>query len=198
MKSCIRVTVAEWVSFFYPLVDNSYRKGPAAQCFLPKIDTIPLSTTHCSSLAILRRQRVFFSYPDGSSSSDGGKHEGKSVHVCVFVKGKELEDGGQADICKNTACQDDCGASSPFFLFLFFSLSQALTFLCCLPTLCLSYVLSHSVTSSSSSLCLSVSFYFFFPSQIRPAELQAAGLVNWNGRVSRPGQWALCFLPKHL
>lgn len=39
------------MSFFYPLVYNGYRKGPAAQCFLPKIDTVLLSTTHYQFLA---------------------------------------------------------------------------------------------------------------------------------------------------
>lgn len=46
----------------------------------------------------------------------------------------------------------------------------------------------HHHPHPSLSLCL----------QIRPVELQAAGLVNWNSRVLRPGQWALCFPPKHL
>lgn len=79
----------------------------------------------------------------------------------------------------------------PFFSFFF--LSQALLFFSCVPTLCLSYVLSPSVTSPAP-----LRPFFFFSSQIRPVKLQAAGLVNWNGRVWRPEQWCLCFLPKTL
>lgn len=45
-----------------------------------------------------------------------------------------------------------------------------------------------TVSLPLSPLSLSVSFSYFLSSQIRPAELQAAGLVNWNWRVSRPGQ----------
>lgn len=82
-----------------------------------------------------------------------------------------------------------CKVSSLFILFLPLSPSQAFlwcafqpTLSCCVPT--------HATTTIPIrlSLCL----------QIRPVELQAAGLVNWNSRVLRPGQRALCFPPKHL
>lgn len=206
MRPSVRVIATEWVSFFHPQVDNGYRKDPVAiltvQCFLPKIDWTPLSPAHYQVLA------PHTEVPSGLCflprwfclvwwGEDEGRREGKSVYICVFMwMGRIWKIAG---ICRSTAWRDDCGASSPFILSLLF-LHSSLTFFFLLPSnLSLSFLRPVSLYHFLlPPLSLSVSLSFSLFSQIRPVELQAAGLVNWNGRVSRPGQWALCFLPKHL
>lgn len=160
---------------------------------LSRIDTIPLS----AALPTVRHRLDFF-FPtmlalpssDGVKMKDGGKET-----ECAFVVGGEFR-RWWASRHLHTHCVArwlDIALLSrgrpafdlkPYFLLSLLVRPLSVFLMSCL-TLSLPPRPPHTLSPSLSS-------------QIRPVKLQAAGLVNWNGRVSRPGQWALCFLPKHL
>lgn len=103
--------------------------------------------------------------------------------MCVFAKEKDLEDDEKAEK-KTPPAKKSVKRALPFFSSGSFHYLKPCFLL--LPPNPLSFPCLVSLDHFLGLLAPSGSS--FFPSQIRPAELQAAELVNWNGRVSGPGQ----------
>lgn len=114
------------------------------QCFLLKIDTIPLSTA----------QYPFLTH-----------HTEVLAGFFFFLVWRWRKDWREIWACRCLWWLHNCGATSSFILYLLFWCFFKPHFFFLLPSnrLCLSYVLSHSVTSFSPLLSLSVSFLFFLP-----------------------------------